>query len=44
MAAVRATNPAAGCAGSRQVAARPGSSVEWRTSFGLVTTTVGIVL
>jgi len=38
MAAVRATNPAAGWAGSGQVAARPGSSVDWLTSFGLVAT------
>ena len=38
MAAVRVTNPAAGWAGSGQVAARPGSSVDWLTSFGLVAT------
>lgn len=35
MAAIRATNPAAGWAGSGQVA---GSSVDWLTSFGLVAT------
>ncbi|WP_095200589.1 VpsF family polysaccharide biosynthesis protein [Mesorhizobium carmichaelinearum] len=35
MAAVRATNPAAGWAGSGQVA---GSSADWLTSFGLVAT------